>query len=202
MNALLGTLEHNHDNLMMMSQLLPVLHGKSYLDIATMGCQAERGKWLRGGGEREDWDARGKGREFMGLHYWSQWQIPFEGREMRLLVTAVEAPSEKRRGNPRRRAASKVWERRKGCGSKMYLRACLAIGSSASLPFADTLQQHVKCPESSVTALEHSIFTIQLSVQHPSSHEELYNHSIQVPSGSSLLDVLGKAQNQGSKLFT
>ncbi|XP_014449082.1 transcobalamin-2 [Alligator mississippiensis] len=108
MNALLGTLEHNHDNLMMMSQLLPVLHGKSYLDIATMGCQAER----------------------------------------------------------------------------------------------DTLQQHVKCPESSVTALEHSIFTIQLSVQHPSSHEELYNHSIQVPSGSSLLDVLGKAQNQGSKLFT
>lgn len=61
MDALLGSLEQGHfQNPMIMSQLLPVLNGKSYLDIATMECRAEQGN-------RKDRDARLRGR------VWGPW---------------------------------------------------------------------------------------------------------------------------------
>nr|XP_023965305.1 transcobalamin-2 isoform X1 [Chrysemys picta bellii]XP_023965306.1 transcobalamin-2 isoform X1 [Chrysemys picta bellii] len=115
MDALLGSLEQGHfQNPMIMSQLLPVLDGKSYLDIATMECRAEQ----------------------------------------------------------------------------------------ASPSFSDTLELDTKCPGSRTVILGTKMITVQLAVEHPPSPETLYNHSIQVPSGSSLQDVLRTAVEQGPEQFT
>ncbi|XP_050779791.1 transcobalamin-2 [Gopherus flavomarginatus] len=109
MDALLGSLEQGHfQNPMIMSQLLPVLDGKSYLDIATMECQAEQ----------------------------------------------------------------------------------------------DTLELDTKCPGSRTVILGTKMITVQLAVEHPPNPETLYNHSIQVPSGSSLQDVLRTAAEQSPGHFT
>ncbi|EMP27579.1 Transcobalamin-2 [Chelonia mydas] len=109
MDALLGSLEQGHfQNPMIMSQLLPVLNGKSYLDIATMECRAEQ----------------------------------------------------------------------------------------------DTLELDTTCPGSRTVILGTKMITVQLAVENPPSPETLYNHSIQMPSGSSLLDVLRTAAEQGPGQFT
>ncbi|KAH1180168.1 transcobalamin-2 isoform X1 [Mauremys mutica] len=108
MDALLGSLEQGHfQNPMIMSQLLPVLDGKSYLDIATMECRAEQ----------------------------------------------------------------------------------------------DTSELDTKCPGSRTVILGTKMITVQLAVEHPPNPEMLYNHSIQVPSGSSLQDVLRTAAEQGPGQF-
>ncbi|CAM5160553.1 unnamed protein product [Eretmochelys imbricata] len=109
MDALLGSLEQGHfQNPMIMSQLLPVLDGKSYLDIATMECRAEQ----------------------------------------------------------------------------------------------DTLERDTRCPGSRTVILGTKMITVHLAVEHPPSPETLYNHSIQMPFGSSLLDLLRTAAEQGPGQFT
>ncbi|XP_030438316.1 transcobalamin-2 [Gopherus evgoodei] len=109
MDALLGSLEQGHfQNPMIMSQLLPVLDGKSYLDIATMECQAEQ----------------------------------------------------------------------------------------------DTLELDTQCPGARTVILGTKMIIVQLAVEHPPNPETLYNHSIQVLSGSSLQDMLRTAAEQGPGHFT
>uniref|UniRef100_A0A8C8VFB5 Transcobalamin-2 n=1 Tax=Pelusios castaneus TaxID=367368 RepID=A0A8C8VFB5_9SAUR len=83
----------------------------------------------------------------------------------------------------------------------LYGKSYLDIASMECRAESDTLVLDTSCPKSQLVIPGTDMITVQLIVEHPPHPEKLYNHSIQVPAGSSLFDVLTAAQD-GPEKFT